>query len=743
MTSDDTSTAAAAAAAVDVVLIPHDQSQSLQIHRLSIEHETSIHTDKNEEGLNKNETSSTRSSTTTTSNTTMPLRQSIESLLLLNLKSSSSSSNYDETSEIPPVSPSSLTLTSHLETPLIRPNIDKPSCGLYAYFLPQMRKKHETNHRHLESCHQQQSLEEEEEEGPEPLQLPPNIRATRLAMSCGLFSSRFYGPVLLVRCQYVPRVVFKDLTIEDLYFACEVSPDLRYCPSKLMPPGEVGGDSSSTENAAAVALIVPDWLASAASQNYHDASAISRMAKIFTNSNQKSSSNSDHSDNDEDDDDSTEESNDDSKSEDVVTGRRTGFTHQIKKAVVAKTPLCLNCRRPTNHLCPGCEGAYFCHSSSSEQSSSSTALSQKDCRTDGWSHLCLCSTWKRYTDRRIELSTFAFFEDDWQSKLVQREFQVSEKPYEDWLKSRGFLGDNGDRSNNDCSASSSWWVTETHGWAGGRSDSARQVDARSRKSYSIGFAPLSVSHIPPQRRVTDQDWERAGLATPTSINEVGLRKLSSWEQYYRLRDIPSSSPVALLCTFPLTVYYAIVQYGAVPITVAKIMKRPLKIHVVGAEKELHLLDLFQEVAFLLPVELRVEMVMVVRKDMLPPAHQEQEDGENDSQLLLRVDLASNLTAGIATGSYGDESSLLPNFDLGNMGPPDMIIALNAGLFAYDSWRSVVEYLDHNRGVVGVFTDYNEHSGLNCASLGGIDSRKSLVVNPFRQPLAMPGTYIWC
>mmetsp|Transcript_54652 Transcript_54652/g.132730 ORF Transcript_54652/g.132730 Transcript_54652/m.132730 type:complete len:305 (+) Transcript_54652:120-1034(+) len=281
-------------------------------------------------------------------------------------------------------------------------------------------------------------------------------------------------------------------------------------------------------------------------------------------------------------------------------------------------------------------------------------------------------------------------------------------------------------------------MTETHGWAGGQSNSARQVDARVRKSYSSGFAPLSLTDIPPQRRVTQEDWDRAEFSyLPIPINSVGLRKLSSWEQYYRVRNIPASSPIALLCTFPVTVYHAIVQYGEVPVTVAKIMKRPLKIHLVGAEKELHLLDLFQEIAFLLPEEINVEIVMIVRKDMLPPSHrQQQHEGKNgEGSLLLRVELASNLTVGIAAGSYGDPSSLDPTFDLG--GPPDMVIALNAGLFAYESWRSVVEYLDHNRGVVGVFTDYNEHSGVNCASLGGIQSRNSLAMNPFRQPRAMP------
>lgn len=101
---------------------------------------------------------------------------------------------------------------------------------------------------------------------------------------------------------------------------------------------------------------------------------------------------------------------------------------------------------------------------------------------------------------------------------------------------------------------------------------------------------------------------------------------------------------------------------------------------------------------------------------------------------LRID-CDRMMIGVVSGTYG-ESTLDPNFDVGT-GPPDMIVAMNAGLYAYDSWRSVVTYLHRNRGVVGVFTDYNEYSGVNCAALGGGKSRRSLAVNPFRQPRAMP------
>jgi len=207
-------------------------------------------------------------------------------------------------------------------------------------------------------------------------------------------------------------------------------------------------------------------------------------------------------------------------------------------------------------------------------------------------------------------------------------------------------------------------------------------------------------------------------------DERGLPILTSWEHYYRLRSLPPSSPVGLLATFPLTIYHAIQHYGTVPLVVAQMLERPLRIHVVGIEKELNFVDLFKEVGYLLPENVAVDMTWIVREDMFP----ENEDGRN-----LSLQLTTNLRLSIILGTYGD--SLNPDFDMD--GPPDMIIGMNAGLFAYESWRHVISYLHHHQNVVGVFTDYNEHSGINCASLGGWKSANSLEMNPFRQMRAMP------
>ena len=157
------------------------------------------------------------------------------------------------------------------------------------------------------------------------------------------------------------------------------------------------------------------------------------------------------------------------------------------------------------------------------------------------------------------------------------------------------------------------------------------------------------------------------------------------------------------------------------------LERPLRIHIVGIEKELNFVDLFRELGFLMPESLEIDMTWIVRDDMLP------QNNKNERQLSLQ--LTTNLKLSIVSGTYGG-NDLNPDFDI-NGGSLDMIIGMNAGLFAYESWRHVISYLHTHKDIVGVFTDYNEHSGMNCASLGGWKSTNSLEMNPFRQMRAMP------
>ena len=132
----------------------------------------------------------------------------------------------------------------------------------------------------------------------------------------------------------------------------------------------------------------------------------------------------------------------------------------------------------------------------------------------------------------------------------------------------------------------------------------------------------------------------------------------------------------------------------------------------------------------MPQHIDIELTFIIRSDMIPPkcSHIENDTYE------VKFELLKNLSLNVIAGTYNDD--LDPLFDCGS-GPPDMVIGLNAGLFAYKSWSSVIEFMSTREGVVGVFTDYNEHSGSNCASLGMGCARDTLCINPFRQPRAMP------
>ena len=478
-------------------------------------------------------------------------------------------------------------MDDRIEVPLLRPGNSTDSPGLYAYYRSYGRLKSQPT---------------------------PNIRATRLAMAVGLMSLRFHGDVLIARSHPSGRPRWSNVTIEDLRGAC-ISPDLRSKNQNELMCGI--GDDSVREDME----VAPLWIKNAAQKNYHDAVAIARLRKVMKNEKKHqqnvgdendSNSNDDDDNCDENDSDSNDDNCDDDDVDDEVTKKETttktikvatstrkttdkilanSSSSEEKFSLTAKSPLCLHCRRPSQNLCKSCSGAYFCSP-------------QRGCRSVGWSHDCQCRTWKSYVSRREELSTFGYFDPDWQAKLVGREFQLSDDPYKKFLASQMNI-----KYDEDCEviyslSMSSWWRTETDGWAGGDSSSARQVDITTRKSYLQGFAPIPSEYLPPMQRVCDQDYERL-LSKDKNTNAVGLRRLLSWEDYYRLRDIPPQSPVALLCTFPLTIYHAIVEYGEVPVTVARMLRRPLRIHVVGTEKELNFLDLFKEVGFLLPEDLKV------------------------------------------------------------------------------------------------------------------------------------------
>jgi len=210
-----------------------------------------------------------------------------------------------------------------VRTLLIRPRSDcdddGPTPGLYAYHEPSSPK----------TC--------------------PNVRATRLSMACGIFHGRFYGNVIVRRSS--PQC---HLSLDHIDAACCWSPDLRTSLLKELLLMQPSSPSDSADER--MPICIPDWLASAAKNNYHDESVLQKFAAVMKMNpkccidSESSSSNSCSSgscnDNDNDSDESRVSSN--AQSEKHV---REFVTH---------VPLCLHCRRPASTLCENCQGVYFC-----------------------------------------------------------------------------------------------------------------------------------------------------------------------------------------------------------------------------------------------------------------------------------------------------------------------------------------------------------------------------------------------
>lgn len=516
-----------------------------------------------------------------------------------------------------------------------------------------------------------------------------NIRATTFGMTCGLLNARFVGDVVILNVVAIGRRPDKNpqMTLDDFMAACK-TPDIRSATLQ-----QLGVDLGHE---------IPRIIGDAVLNNYQDRTVLNKFNSAMKRRNSDEFNYSTSGE-------TVEEymlANSDAESEpdDVLLSfdgdaiSSNGAEEIMREEVVTHVTLCYYCRRPASTLCEESGGAYFCDP-------------PRTCKQDGWSYKCICKTWKLYTDRRAELSSVGL--GSWTQELVEREFQLSNEPYENFLGGIGITKD-----------SNSWWKAEFGGWSGGMSESAQKVDISRSLTFTEGFAP--ISEIPAEVAVNAEL-----LKSKNWHNESGLRTISDWAEYYELRGIPISSPVSLLLTYPLTLFHAIVEYGKAQCAVARTMGRPLRVDVVGAEKELHFLALFQETNFLLPEDLDLELIFIVRQDMLPQSAEAVVEEAEGSYILEK----NGLSIRVLSGTYGE--SIDPRFDCGRSGAPDMVMAFNAGLHAYETWRSCVEFLNSTKDVVGVFTDYNEWSGVQCASLGGHESRTSLKVNPFRQPRAMP------
>ena len=228
---------------------------------------------------------------------------------------------------------------------------------------------------------------------------------------------------------------------------------------------------------------------------------------------------------------------------------------------------------------------------------------------------------------------------------------------------------------------------------------------------------------------------KADLPEPRRDETTGLprkpeRPLTSWEEYYAFRGIEQSSPIALLLSFPLTVYHALMLVigggddeavaAAVDISDGVGGQEDVvhTIHYLGAaSREYALLPTFVELARLLP-DKRIKLVMM-GPNVPVGAKSTRFDGGRGGWLEVEW----------RRGLYHEMGDKLEK--------PTLAVAPNSGINEYEEWMQTIAYLDE-RKTPFVFTDYSE-IGLFGAEVKireehGLKLSLQPRVAPFRQPL---------
>jgi hypothetical protein len=190
-----------------------------------------------------------------------------------------------------------------------------------------------------------------------PSPLRPNVRATRLCMACGLFSRRLYGDVVLMRDPIA------DLSLSSVHAILSITPDMR----DNIAQSVVFNDNQPS----AMVQSIPKWIADAAMRNYHDAKVLAQLAAAMTER-PHSGSDSDEYYTDNEDGENENGAAATTRVNVLSLGMNMCESQALsKREIVTRVPLCLHCRRPSNSLCQGCQGAYFCDE-------------PRSCRQDGY-----------------------------------------------------------------------------------------------------------------------------------------------------------------------------------------------------------------------------------------------------------------------------------------------------------------------------------------------------------------------
>ncbi|XP_068780104.1 zinc finger MYND domain-containing protein 15 [Struthio camelus] len=230
-----------------------------------------------------------------------------------------------------------------------------------------------------------------------------------------------------------------------------------------------------------------------------------------------------------------------------------------------------------------------------------------------------------------------------------------------------------------------------------------------------------------------------GVSLPPAPPEPPEPKnyFSSWQQYYAWRGLPLSSPLAVLLSYPLSVYHIVTQLVPQHFPELNILnKQSLKIHVVETGRELQLAGLFWELSVLLP---HVALELLFTGDAVPP------DMDGRHFLVQRTEVQElGLGQGPpprARGGRGVQVGFSTHPAPSRPGPrPDLVVGFNPGFALKETWLSALPRLQALR-VPAYFTEGGEYGcavagAAVAAATGGSASPPRL--NPFRSPFRRPG-----
>ncbi|KAL5730807.1 hypothetical protein ACHQM5_003598 [Ranunculus cassubicifolius] len=194
--------------------------------------------------------------------------------------------------------------------------------------------------------------------------------------------------------------------------------------------------------------------------------------------------------------------------------------------------------------------------------------------------------------------------------------------------------------------------------------------------------------------------------------------LSSWSEYYTMRTLPFSSPVAAILSYPLTVYYITM---ALNISSKNLLLdgREVIVHYLGPERELDWMPAFAEIGHLLNGLGNIQIIMV--------------GPEVPTNLSGTISgISSRVRVNMIRGIYQEEATYLP--------PPDVIVSLNCRLENYSSWGGALDLIK-SMEIPAFFTEQSEVSCANAKQVlrsAGLHITHPVTPNPFRSPVRNQG-----